>query len=111
MANDMTYDQIAATLNEINQQVTGETSIAPVNTSEFITVAQTLLKTGYDPVMQAISQIMHKTIYSARNFDPKVDFLRVYVEKCLAVKRRSRQKSVVDNALYRVGVNAVFRVE
>ena len=81
MANDMTYDQIAATLNEINKQVTGEETIAPVNTSEFITVAQTILKTGYDPVMQAISQIMHRTIYSARNFDPKVDFLRVSNER------------------------------
>lgn len=81
MANDMTYDQIAATLNEINKQVTGEETIAPVNTSEFITVAQTLLKTGYDPVMHAISQVMHRTIYSARNFDPKVDFLRVSNER------------------------------
>lgn len=81
MANDMSYNQIAATLNEINTQVTGKATIAPVNTSEFITVGQTLLKTGYDPVIKAISQIMHKTIYSARNFDPKVDFLRVSNER------------------------------
>lgn len=81
MANDLTYDQIAATLNEINKQVTGEETVAPVNTSEFITVGQTLLKTGYDPVMHAISQVMHKTIYSARNFDPKIDFLRVSNER------------------------------
>lgn len=81
MANDLTFDQIAATLNEINEQVTGETSLAPVDTSEFITVGQKLLKTGYDPVMNALSQVMHKTIYSARNYDEKVDFIRVSNER------------------------------
>lgn len=81
MANDLTFDQIAATLNEINEQVTGESSLAPVDTSEFITVGQKLLKTGYDPVMNALSQVMHKTIYSARNYDEKVDFIRVSNER------------------------------
>ena len=96
MANDLTYDQIAATLNEINKQVTGEETVAPVNTSEFITVGQTLLKTGYDPVMQAISQVMHKTIYSARNFDPKVDFLRVSNER---YGNHVRKVNYLDSAL------------
>lgn len=81
MANDLTFDQIAATLNEINEQVTGESSLAPVDTSEFITVGQKLLKKGYDPVMNALSQVMHKTIYSARNYDEKVDFIRVSNER------------------------------
>lgn len=81
MANDLTFDQIAATLNSINEQVTGETSIAPADTSEFITVGQKLLKMGYDPVMGALSQVEHKTIYSARNYDEKIDFLRVSNER------------------------------
>lgn len=102
MANDLTFDQIAATLNDINEQVTGQTSIAPVNTSEFITVGQKLLKTGYDPVMGALSQIMHKTIYSARNYDEKIDFLRVSNERFGNHVRKVnyRDKALTEDARY-----------
>lgn len=62
-ANDLSFNQLSTVLNGIVSQATGKASIAPTNTSEFITVAQTALKTGYDPVMQSISQMMSRSIF------------------------------------------------
>lgn len=68
MANDLTFGDLSTILNSITEQVTGESSIAPVNTSEFITVAQTALKCGMDPLNTAISQVLSRTIFSNRPY-------------------------------------------
>ena len=49
-ANDLSFNQLSTVLNSIVSQATGKTPLAITNTSEFISVAQTALKTGYDPV-------------------------------------------------------------
>ena len=62
--NTMEFKDAAAILNNIRKQVTGETAIAPANTSEFVSVATTLLQAGYDPVLNAITQMVSRTIFS-----------------------------------------------
>ena len=65
--NEMGFNQVAATLNAIQQQVTGQTAISPINnTQDFISVANTTLKAGYDPVLNAISQMVSRTIFATR---------------------------------------------
>lgn len=65
--NDMTISQASAVLGEIVEQATGQAVIAPINTpGDFISVAQTALKTGFDPVLNAISQMWSKTIFAYR---------------------------------------------
>ena len=65
--NEMGFNQVAATLNAIHQQVTGQTDITPINnTQDFISVAQTTLRSGYDPVLNAISQMVSRTIFATR---------------------------------------------
>lgn len=71
MANDLTFDQISTILNGVMEQATGETSLAATNTAQFITQAQTALKIGYDPVMNAISQVLGRTIFSIRPYTAK----------------------------------------
>lgn len=76
--NNMGFNDVAATLNAIKAQVTGETQPTPIlNTNDFISVAQTVLKTGYEPVMNAISNILDRTIYSTRNYDRRFNILFV----------------------------------
>lgn len=75
--NDLTFNQIATVLNSVQQQATGQTGIAATNTNEFVAVAQRVLKTGYDPVMNAISQVLSKTIFSNRPYSSKFAGLRV----------------------------------
>lgn len=70
--NDMGFNQISATLNAITKQVTGQTELAPItNTADFITVANTTLKAGYEPIMSAISQLVSRTIFSTRPYNRK----------------------------------------
>lgn len=71
MANDLTFEQISALLNTLHDMVTGETSQAVVDTSSFVQVANTTLKTGYDPVLKAISQVMARTIFANRPYTGK----------------------------------------
>lgn len=70
-ANDLTFNQISTVLNSIAEQATGQSNLAAVDTASFITVAQTVLKTGYDPVMSAISQVLDRTIFSIRPYTAK----------------------------------------
>lgn len=88
MANDLTYTQISAILNGIQEQATGVKSIAPVNTSEFVSVANTLLKIGYDPLMNAISQVLTRTIFSIRPYSAKFGGLDVSKQKFGAITRK-----------------------
>lgn len=75
--NTMTFEDASAILNNIRQQVTGEASIAPVNTAEFVSVGTTLLQSGYDPVLNAITQMVTKTIFSIRPYSRKFGGIKV----------------------------------
>lgn len=71
MANDLTFDQVSTVLNGVLQQATGKTALAATNTAQFVTQAQTALKIGYDPIMNAISQVLGRTIFSVRPYTAK----------------------------------------
>lgn len=88
MANDFTFTQLSSILNAMAQQATGRASIAPINTSQFVTVGQTLLKQGYDPVLNAISVVLTKTIFSIRPYQDKFGGLQVDNQKFGAITRK-----------------------
>nr|DAG49537.1 MAG TPA: major capsid protein [Caudoviricetes sp.] len=75
--NNLTFNQLATVLNGIVGQATGTGAIAPTNTAEFVSVAQTALKAGYDPVINAVSQVLSKTIFAARPYTRKFRGLEV----------------------------------
>lgn len=70
-ANTLTYTQIGAILNQIVTQATGQQQITPTSTSEFVTVSQIGLLTGTEQLMNAVSQVLSKTIISARPYSRK----------------------------------------
>ena len=75
--HDLTFNQLATVLASITSQATGQSALAPVNYSQFVSMAQTALKTGYDPLTTAISQVLGKTIFSVRPYTAKFRSLRV----------------------------------
>lgn len=77
MANDLTFDQLSTVLTAITNQATGVSNIAPVDTASFVSVAQMALKTGYDPLTTAISQVLSRTIFSVRPYTRKFRGLNV----------------------------------
>lgn len=76
-ANDLTINQISTVLGEIVKQATGSKPMAVTDTSSFVTVAQIGLKTGYDTLATAISQVLSRTIFSTRPYNRKFGGLEV----------------------------------
>ena len=86
--NTMSFEDASAILNNIRQQVTGEASIAPVNTADFVSVGTTLLQSGYDPVLNAITQMVTKTIFSIRPYSRKFGGIKVDSEMWGSIVRK-----------------------
>lgn len=76
-ANELTFNQLSVILNSIVKQATGKQGIEAIDAANFATVGTTLLKSGYDPVLNAISQVLSKTIFSVRPYYGKLQGLQV----------------------------------
>ena len=87
-ANDLSFNQLSTVLNSIVAQATRKTPMAITNTSDFISVAQTALKTGYDPVLQSISQVLSRTIFSTRPYYRKFGGIQVDNQKWGNITRK-----------------------
>lgn len=66
--NTMDFEQMSAVLTSIVQQATGQIVETPTDTGSFVSVAQTALSAGRDAVMNAISNVLGKTIFSIRPY-------------------------------------------
>lgn len=86
--NDLTFNQLSTVLNSIASQATGKSALTPTNTGEFISVAQTALKTGYDPILNAISQVLSRTIFAVRPYSRKFGGIEVTNQKFGNVTRK-----------------------
>ena len=71
MANALTKNQIYTVLNSIAAQATGNSALVATDTSSFVTVADVTLKSSYDTVISAISQVLSRTIFSIRPYTRK----------------------------------------
>lgn len=98
----MSFEQAATLLNAIHTQVTGETGIAPTDVSSFISVATATLKAGYDPVINAISQVIGKTVFSIRPYSAKFKGILMDSQKWGAITRKIAisDKPMEDNKAF-----------
>lgn len=87
-ANDLSFNQLSTVLNSIVAQATGKNPLAITNTSEFISVAQTALKTGYDPLLQSFSQVLSRTVFSTRPYYRKFGGIQVDKQKWGNITRK-----------------------
>lgn len=86
--NDLSFTQLSTVLNSIASQATGKAALTATNTSEFVSVAQTALKTGYDPVLGAISQVLSRTIFSTRPYSRKFGGIEISNQKFGNITRK-----------------------
>lgn len=85
---DLTFNQLATVLNSIVSQATGTAQLTATDTSTFISAGQTALKTGYDPLTTAISQVLSKTIFSVRPYSEKLRGMEVSTQKFGNITRK-----------------------
>lgn len=87
--NTMSFEDASAILNNIRKQVTGETNtIAPLTTADFVSVATIVLQAGYDPVLNAITQMVSRTIFSIRPYSRKFGGVKMDSEQWGAIVRK-----------------------
>ena len=61
----------ATVLNDIVNQATGKRAVSAIPTGSFTSVATTALGIGIDPLLNAISQVLSRTIFSIRPYSRK----------------------------------------
>lgn len=77
MANSMNVIDVYTIMNDIAKQATGRTDLTALDTSTFVSVGETVLRTGYENTLNAISQVLSRTIFSSRPYTSRLMSLRV----------------------------------
>lgn len=75
--NQMGYEQAAVLLNSIVKQATGNANIQTNSPADFVSVGTTALNAGYDKVLNAITQIIGRTLFSVRPYNRKLADLQM----------------------------------
>lgn len=87
--NDLSFSQSAAFLTDLYEQATGQKlTISVVDSGSFTTVAQVVLKKGYDTVIDSISQVLSRTIFSIRPYTAKFNGIFVDSERWGNITRK-----------------------
>lgn len=94
--NDMVVKQAGAILSSLVQQATGQAVITPSTPGEFVSVATTALKTGADPILNALSQMWGRTIFAVRPYSAMFRGLEMSMERW---GNATRKISIADKAL------------
>lgn len=69
--NTMTKEQAYQLITAIHKQATGQNAIQPTDLSSFISVAQSTLMAGTEQTLNAITQVLQRTIIAVRPYDEK----------------------------------------
>lgn len=91
--NDMVVNQAGTILTSLVKQATGQMVITPTNSTEFVSVATTALKMGVDPIMNALSQMWGRTIFSQRPYSRRFKGLEMNMQRW---GNATRKLSVAD---------------
>lgn len=93
--NSLSFEQSAALLNLIRAEATGTNATSQiVNSADFVSVATTTIAGGYDPVMNAITQVLGRTIFSDRRYRGKLGILQVDNQKWGYITRKLQLSDV-----------------
>ena len=86
--NTMGIEQAYTLINAIHQQATGQTGIQATDPSSFISVAQSTLQSGYENTLNAITQVLGRTIVAVRPYEEKFRGLEYSAERWAGIIRK-----------------------
>lgn len=70
--NSFVIQDVYTIMNEIVQQATARKDLAVVDTSSFVSVGETVLRTGTENTLNAISAVLTRTIFAVRPYNAKL---------------------------------------
>ena len=85
--NDLFY-QASTLLSDVVSQATGQHVLKPTSVGEFVSVATTAIKNGYDPIMNALTQMWGRTIFAVRPYSAKLKGLEMDLDRWGNVTRK-----------------------
>ena len=108
MANELNFDQVSALLNATLKQARGVDPVGEITLGNFAAVGQTLLKSGYDNLLNAISVVLSETYFSIRPYRQKFSGMYVSSQKFGNIVRKLQvvDKSAIDNDEYNLADGA-----
>lgn len=92
-------------MNDIAKQATGRTDLTPVDTSSFVSVGETILRTGYENTLNSISTVLAQTIFSARPYTSKLRSLYVPQQRWGGITRKITPLSLTAEASQDMNTN------
>ncbi len=104
MPSSMIISQAATLLNAVVAQQTGTTALANISSNDdFISVAQTALLTGRDPVLNAMSQVWKRTVFASRPYSQPLASLAMPMDRYGNALRKIsfEAKGMVDDQAFK----------
>lgn len=100
--NNMTKEQAYQLIAALHEMTTGQAVATPTDLSSFISVAQSTLQAGYDPVLNSISQVLQKTLIAVRPYSRKFKGLEVTAEQWGGIIRKLNflEEDPVESKVY-----------
>lgn len=86
--NTMGIEQAYQLVTAIHAQATGKSAQVPTTPADFISVANATLQAGYDKVLQAITQVVSKTLMAVRPYNRKFKGLEWSTERWGGITRK-----------------------
>lgn len=103
--NNGEFTQASTLINALYKQATGQTAIAGVNMSDFISVANEVKKLPTNQILTAMGQVMRKTLFAVRPYKNKFDFLAVTDEQWGGIVRKfsmiARDPAEADTTIFK----------
>lgn len=81
MPSAFTIEQASTVLNNVYEQITGLPIANVANTADFVSTANSLLLTGRDPVLYALSQMWSRTIFAYRDYRAPMNTLEMDLDR------------------------------
>lgn len=100
--NSLNFEQVSTVLQSLATQATGAAVITPTDTGSFVSVANLTLNAGVDSVLNALSGVLSRTIFSRRPYFSKMAGLEKDLPKWGAYMRKLSiaDKAWQDDAAY-----------
>ena len=86
--NNMTKEQCYSLIAALHNQATGNNTLAPTDLSSFISVAQATMAAGTETTLNAISQVVGKTLIAVRPYDEKFKGLQMSADEWGGIIRK-----------------------
>lgn len=86
--NTMSIEQAYTLINAVHRQATGQDGLVATDLSSFISVAQSTLQCGYEQTLNAITQVITRTIISTRPYSAKFKGLEMSNDRWGGILRK-----------------------